>query len=204
MDHDEPDGLHGLVLAAGAGRRMGRPKALVRGADAVPWVERAVRVLRDGGCREVAVVLGAAAKEARALVPDDTGVVVAHRWDEGMSASLRAGLQSLEDSTATAVLIHLVDLPDVGPDVVRRLATTGISTRALARATYSSRPGHPVLVGRDHWDGIMASAGGDAGARDYLRSRGVVEVECGDLAGGRDVDTDSGLDTQNRSDRSDS
>lgn len=204
MDHDEPDGLHGLVLAAGAGRRMGRPKALVRGADAVPWVERAVRVLRDGGCRKVTVVLGAAAEEARALVPDDAVVVVAHRWDEGMSASLRAGLQSLEDSTATAVLIHLVDLPDVGPEVVRRVAATGVSERALARASFSSRPGHPVLVGRDHWAGILATTGADAGARDYLRSHGVVEVECGDLAGGRDVDTDSGLDAQNRSDQSDS
>ncbi|KQP80211.1 molybdopterin-guanine dinucleotide biosynthesis protein MobA [Aeromicrobium sp. Leaf289] len=173
---------------------MGRPKALVRGDDGVPWVERAVRVLRDGGCSTVTVVLGAAAEEARALVPDDADVVVARRWDEGMSASLRAGLRSVEDSTATAVLIHLVDLPDVGPDVVRRLAATGVWTGALARASYSSRPGHPVLVGRDHWAGIVASAGGDAGAREYLRSRGAAEVECGDLAGGRDVDTASGLD----------
>lgn len=194
VDHDEPDGPHGLVLAAGAGSRMGRPKALVRGDDGVPWVERAVRVLRDGGCGKVTVVLGAAAEEARALVPDDADVVVARRWDEGMSASLRAGLRSVEDSTATAVLIHLVDLPDVGPDVVRRLAATGVWTGALARASYSSRPGHPVLVGRDHWAGIVASAGGDAGAREYLRSRGAAEVECGDLAGGRDVDTASGLD----------
>ncbi|KQP82470.1 molybdopterin-guanine dinucleotide biosynthesis protein MobA [Aeromicrobium sp. Leaf291] len=173
---------------------MGRPKALVRGDDGVPWVERAVRVLRDGGCGKVTVVLGAAAEEARALVPDDADVVVARRWDEGMSASLRAGLRAVGDSTATAVLIHLVDLPDVGPDVVRRLAATGVWTGALARASYSSRPGHPVLVGRDHWAGIVASAGGDAGAREYLRSGGAAEVECGDLAGGRDVDTASGLD----------
>lgn len=204
MEHDDPQGLHGLVLAAGAGRRMGRPKALVRGADGVPWVERAVRVLRDGGCGRVTVVLGAAAEEARALVPDDADVVVARRWDEGMSASLRAGLQALEGSTATAVLIHLVDLPDVGPDVARRLAATGVSTGALVRASYSSRPGHPVLVGRDHWSGIVASTGGDTGAREYLRSQGVVEVECGDLAGGRDVDTALDVDVPNRSDRSDS
>lgn len=204
VDHDDPGGLQGLVLAAGAGRRMGRPKALVRRDDGVPWVERAVGVLRDGGCDEVTVVLGAAAEEARALVPDGADVVVSRRWDEGISASLRAGLTSMEDSTATAVLIHLVDLPDVGPDVVGRLVATGVSARVLARAGYASRPGHPVLVGRDHWAGILASTDGDAGARDYLRSHGVVEVECGDLAGGLDVDTAAGLDAQNRSDRSDS
>lgn len=186
--------LHGLVLAAGAGSRMGRPKALVHADDGEPWVARAVRVLRDGGCESVTVVLGAGAERARELVPAEADVVVAHDWSDGMSASLRAGLQALEGSTATAVLIHLVDLPDVGPDVVRRLAATGVWTGALARASYSSRPGHPVLVGRDHWAGIVASAGGDAGAREYLRSRGAAEVECGDLAGGRDVDTASGLD----------
>ena len=49
-------------------------------------------------------------------------------------------------------------------------------------------PGHPVLLGRDHWAGVAATATGDAGARDYLRGRDVTLVECGDLATGRDVD----------------
>jgi CTP:molybdopterin cytidylyltransferase MocA len=49
-------------------------------------------------------------------------------------------------------------------------------------------PGHPVLLGRDHWDGVIETAGGDQGARAYLSSREVTLVECGDLASGRDVD----------------
>ena len=81
----------GLLLAAGAGRRMGRPKALVE-----DWLVRAVGVLRDGGCAQVVVVLGAAADEARLLLEgQDVEVVVAGDWDEGMGASLRAGLAAL-------------------------------------------------------------------------------------------------------------
>ena len=59
----------------------------------------------------------------------------------------------------------------------------------LARAAYDGVPGHPVLLGRDHWAGVNAAATGDRGARDYLATADVVLVECGDLASGRDVDS---------------
>lgn len=192
-------GAHGLVLAAGAGRRMGRPKALVHGADGVPWVAAAVATLVSGGCDGVTVVLGAAAEQARGLVPAEAHVVVADDWDEGMSSSLRAGLRSLEDGGSAAALVHLVDLPDVGPDVVRRVLATGPTPDVLARATYAGRPGHPVLLGRDHWPAALA-AQGDVGARHVLAPSVTSAVECGDLARGRDVDVMG----ENQSDRSDS
>jgi nicotine blue oxidoreductase len=171
----------GLLLAAGAGRRMGMPKALVD-----DWLVRSIEVLREGGCDDVLVVLGAAADEARALLPDDQRVVVAEDWDEGMGASLRVGLAALGPE-AEAAVVHLVDLPDVGPDVVSRVVSTG-STAGLARAAYAGVPGHPVLIGRDHWAGVMEAAVGDQGARGYLKTHDVRLVECGDLAGGNDVD----------------
>ncbi len=59
---------------------------------------------------------------------------------------------------------------------------------ALARATFSGRPGHPVLIGADHFAGVLAVSTGDHGARDYLATHPVLAVECGDLAGGADVD----------------
>ncbi len=187
-----PARVVGLVLAAGAGRRMGGPKALVD-----DWLPRSVAVLREGGCAEVTVVLGASAQEAAALIPG-VPVVVAQDWAEGMGASLRAGLQELSDRLdgpgrldglgAHAVLVSLVDLPDVGPDVVRRLLDRPLERATLARATYDGRPGHPVLIGADHVAGIIASATGDRGARDYLAAHPHDEVECGDLATGVDVD----------------
>jgi len=173
--------VHGLLLAAGAGRRYGGPKALVDG-----WLERALTVLAEGGCPERTVVLGAAAEQVRALVPEGVGVVVADNWAEGMGASLRAGLTALADSDA--VLVTLVDLPDVGADVVRRLVDRAHDGTVLARATYDGRPGHPVLLGHDHLAGAAASVRGDTGARDYLAAHGAALVECGDLATGYDVD----------------
>ncbi len=175
------DEVVGLLLAAGAGRRMGTPKALVD-----DWLPRAVAVLRDGGCARVTVVLGASADEAAARVPRGVDVVVAEDWDEGMGASLRAGLGALAD--AVAALVLLVDLPDLSPAVVARVIGGGVGAGALRRAAYGGKPGHPVLIGRDHWAGVIAAARGDRGARDYLGVHRHQLVECGDLATGEDVD----------------
>jgi CTP:molybdopterin cytidylyltransferase MocA len=189
----------GLLLAAGAGRRMGRPKALLRDRRGVPFLDRAVGMLLEAGCGTVTVVLGAAADEARLLL-DEAGwstdpavaVVVAEDWEEGMGASLRRGLTALHEEPADAALVLLVDLPDVHEGVLRRVLEAARSApepgRALVRATYGGRPGHPVLLGRAHWPGVVATARGDQGAREYLTAHPPEPCECADLAAGRDVD----------------
>ncbi len=180
---------HGLLLAAGAGTRMGMPKAQMRDPDGTAWLERTVAVLEEGGCETVTVVLGAGAEDATGIVQDtDVVVVVAQDWSEGMGASLRAGLRALAGSDAVAAVVMLVDLPDVTTEVVRRVAARVTESDQLARASYGGRPGHPVVIGRDHWVAVADSVAGDQGARDYLASHGVVDIECGDLASGRDRD----------------
>jgi CTP:molybdopterin cytidylyltransferase MocA len=185
------DQVVGLLLAAGAGRRMGGPKALIRDEDGTSWLRRSIDVLRDGGCSDVTVVIGAEADAVRELLADaKVGVVEAVDWADGMSASLRTGLRSLVGSDALAACVHLVDLPDIGATVVARViaAAEPVTPDALVRATYDGRPGHPVLIGRDHWTPIAAGAVGDHGARTYLDAYDAQRIECADLATGRDVD----------------
>jgi CTP:molybdopterin cytidylyltransferase MocA len=169
---------------------MGRPKALVRDDDGTSWLQRSVSVLREGGCARVVVVLGAGADDARLLLDEAAAdeVVVAEDWATGMSASLRAGLRSLGPEV-DAALVSLVDLPDVGAAVVARVVAHAAGPQALARAVYAGRPGHPVLLGRDHWSAVLAEAAGDEGAKGYLAAGRPTLVECGDLATGRDVDS---------------
>lgn len=187
-------GAAGLLLAAGGGRRMGRPKALVTLDPGGTLLERGLRVLHDAGCVPVVAVLGAAADRARLLAGAADLVVEAKDWADGQSASLRAGLAALEDTDAYAACVLLVDLADVGADVLARvLRAAGERPDALARAAYGGTPGHPVVIGRAHWPGVLAGLGGDQGARDYLAAHAHLLVECGDLATGRDVDTPADL-----------
>ena len=105
-----------------------------------------------------------------------------------MSASLRSGLESLTGSDAEAAVVSLVDLPDLTAAVVRRVLSEREGDEALARASYHGRRGHPVVLGRAHWQAVAQAAEGDSGARDYLAGNGAALVECGDLATGVDVD----------------
>jgi nicotine blue oxidoreductase len=150
----------GLLLAAGAGRRMGRPKAFVE-VDGRPLLVRALDTLRDGGCSPVYVVLGADAARAAALVPSGVTVVIAADWADGMGASLRAGLRALSSTApheVPAALLHLVDLPGVGAEAVSRLTSLVTSRAAQADlAGGSSEPGGSARPG-----GSADLAGGSA------------------------------------------
>lgn len=184
--------IAGLLLAAGSGRRFGTPKALVDTGGG-PWVLRALDTLATTDRR--VVVVGAAADEVAALLPDGAEVVRNPDHEGGMGSSLRVGLAALAaDPEVGAALVMLVDLPDVPPAAADRVlsiladASDRTTRSVLARASYRGVPGHPVLIGRDHFAGAMGSAVGDRGARDYLAGAEVALVECGDLAGGADVD----------------
>ncbi len=178
----------GILLAAGAGRRMGGPKALVIGEDGLAWVVSGARTLAAGGCVETVVVVGADESAVRQLLTEEPVTIVsAGDWESGMGASLRAGLRAVADRRADSALVHLVDLPDVGPEVIRRLVARA-APDVLARARYGPPAGHPVLLGREHWAAIADECTGDSGARAYLARHQVDEVDCSDLATGADVD----------------
>ena len=163
----------GIVLAAGAGTRAGGPKALRPG-----WIDAACTALLEGGCSRVIVVLGAAPS---APIPADDRVesVIAADWAQGISHSLRAGLDA---ASGDAALITLVDLPGLPAAAVERiLAAQG----ELRQAVFEGRPGHPVYIARAHWQLPLS---GDRGARAYLVEHDVTELELSDLWDGADID----------------
>jgi CTP:molybdopterin cytidylyltransferase MocA len=194
--------LGGVVLAAGAGTRLGRPKALVELGGQL-LVDRSVAALRDGGCDPVVVVLGAGCSDIIAAAElRDAVVVVNDGWAEGIGSSLRTGLRAMTDLPAEAALVTLVDLPGVTPAVVRALAEHPGDVPAVV-ASYGGQPRNPVRLARAVWDDVCRDAVGDVGARAWLRAHPdqVVTVACDDLGTPTDIDTPEDLARATRSER---
>jgi CTP:molybdopterin cytidylyltransferase MocA len=196
------NGVAALILAAGAGTRMGGPKALLEFRGRL-LIERAIDAARAGGCARVVAVLGAAAEEVQQRA-DLRGarVVVNQGWNEGVGSSLRAGLTALDsglDDARTApidaALVLLVDQPLVGPDAVHAVLAAWRGGVRLAAASYAGQRGHPVLLGREHWAAAAREAVGDVGARAYLATHTaqLVLIPCDALADPHDLDAPADL-----------
>ncbi len=179
----------GVLLAAGEGSRFGQPKALVE-LDGQTLAERGVKTLVAGGADPVFVVTGAAPVQL-----DGIHTVFNQQWRTGMGSSLRAALRALPADVA-AVVVALADQPLVGAEAVARLIAAYRAGATVAVAAYDGRPRNPVLLAREHWPEVIATATGDQGARAFLRARPdlVMLVECGDTGRPDDIDTTADLD----------
>jgi len=185
-----------VLLAAGQGSRFGRPKALVE-LDGQTLAERGVTLLRAGGTDPVLIVTGAAQVELR---PEHQARTVYNgEWRTGMGSSLRAALRALTELEADpeigAVVVALADQPLVGAEAVGRLIAAYRAGAEVAVAAYDGKPRNPVLLAREHWPEVIATATGDQGARAFLRARPelVTLVECGDTGRPDDIDTPADL-----------
>jgi nicotine blue oxidoreductase len=191
----------GIVLAAGAGTRLGLgPKALLpyRGR---PLVEVIAGNLLDGGCREVVVVLGSGAPDVAAIAElDRYRVAVNPEWRSGMGSSFLLAEQTAEPGDH--LLVALVDQPGLTRTTVGRLLAAHRPGRITA-AAYRRREasdgglppklhrGHPLLIDASLREAVGATVTGDAGARGFLRAHPdlVDEVDCSDQSTGEDIDT---------------
>ncbi|HEY9358743.1 MAG TPA: nucleotidyltransferase family protein [Arthrobacter sp.] len=185
-----------VVLAAGAGTRLGKgPKALLpyRGR---PLVESIAGALLDGGCREVVVVLGAGAADVAAIAElDRYRTVVNVDWQSGMGSSFLLGNAAADPGDH--LLIALVDQPGLTLRTVGRLLAAHRPGRITAAAYGDGgadgtvRRGHPLLIDVGLRDAVASTVAGDAGARGFLQDHPelVDEVDCSDQSTGADIDT---------------
>jgi len=163
-----------VVLAAGASSRLGRPKALIE-IDGEPLVVKSARCALDAGCAPVVVVLGA---DADRIEPSLSGLDVRVRrnpeWRQGMSTSVRGGVEALEDPAvpADAVILLTCDQPRLTAEVIRGLRErfNGDAERMVACA-YGGTVGVPALFGRGLFD-RLAALDGDRGAQPLLLAAG--------------------------------
>jgi CTP:molybdopterin cytidylyltransferase MocA len=181
----------GLILAAGAGKRFGLEPKLLADLRGRPLLEHAIgAACAVAELERIVVVLGANAEQITGAVDFACAEpVICECWDDGLSASLRCGLDALPG--CDRVIVILGDEPLITPELIARFVHAPPGTRA----TYGGRPGHPVVLGPEQIRTIQ-SLTGDRGARDLLADGPT--MECGDHETGRDVDTAADLEAVRR------
>ena len=171
-----------VILAAGASKRLGEPKQLVRLGDET-LLERAVRVAREAGCSPVVVVLGAEYTQVLTSCSlGDVVTVINDGWQEGMGSSIRIGVYACQNVAdgLRGVVVMACDQPAVTAPHVKRL----MEGHELCASRYAGRNGVPAFFPREHFAALM-SLDGDTGARELLSGAGQIDLPYGEL----DVDT---------------
>ncbi|WP_375500098.1 NTP transferase domain-containing protein [uncultured Jatrophihabitans sp.] len=171
--------IAGAVLAAGAGSRMGSPKAELV-VDGARLVDRAVLVLREAGCHPLFAVVraGTSVPGAQAIVNPAP--------QRGQRSSLALAVAAAGDVDALAVL--LVDAPGVGSAAVAATVSAWTPGR-IATACYAARRGHPIVMAPQLWRAALELAGPDEGARALLRARAELVDEVAVAGDPTDLDT---------------
>lgn len=183
------------ILAAGASTRMGTPKQLIE-LDGKPLLLRAVEAALASAAWPVVVVLGAHTEKIRPILARLPVLVTENpAWAEGMAASIRAGVTTLQQFSRglDAAVIALCDQPAFSADTIARLvAAQHASGRSIVAAHYAGRHGAPALFLREHFP-TLVSLTGEEGARALLNSDldRVAPVDLPELA--LDLDTPADL-----------
>jgi molybdenum cofactor cytidylyltransferase len=159
-----------VILAAGASTRMGVPKQLLE-IEGTPLLLRAVEAALASPAWPVVVVLGANAEKIRLVLARRPVLVTENAaWAEGMAASIRAGVTTLQQFSRhlDAAVIALCDQPAFSAETIARLIATQRATgRSIAAAHYAGRNGAPALFLREHFP-TLTSLTGEEGARALL------------------------------------
>lgn len=160
-----------VLLAAGGSTRMGEPKQLIRWGE-TSLVRRASEVALQSRCEALFVVAGAQFDAIRSELGDLRAVVViAADWYEGLSRSIRCGVDAVSrspDPAFDALLLLLADQPEITPTHLDALID-GFQTNeaAMVATQYAGTLGVPAVFGRRHFTALRALEG-DRGAKPLL------------------------------------
>ena len=186
-----PSGVTGIILAAGASRRLGRPKQLLELGER-PILDIVLDHAAQSRLDSIVLIVGSESDRIVSAVRDyGQRVVFNPDYSTGQSTSLRRGILAVPDDTS-AVLVLLGDQPEVSAEIIDRLiASFAESQGEIVMPSYAGVPGNPVLFRRSVFPELLEITG-DQGARDVIKAKRdvVAHVPFADRSPPLDVDTE--------------
>ena len=191
MNSDDVVGCAAILLAAGASRRLGFPKQLLR-LDGETLLHRTARLAIAVGLSPVYVVLGSRADEIRNALSDLLiEEILNAEWETGMASSLRVGIDRLraEGRCPDRSLILVCDQTGLTEEHLRRLLTeSSAHPGRMVASSYGEKIGVPAIFPATYFDDLIKIRG-DHGARELLRQHADEVTVVSFLGGAVDIDT---------------
>ena len=176
----------GVLLAAGASRRMGKPKQLLswQGKTLVAHAADELQAV----CDAVVVVTGETDQAVRAALGKDANTAYNERWQEGMGTSIACGIREIESLGGfDQVLIATCDQPGLSRLHYQRLLAEKENLAGIATA-YGNRGGVPAVFSQEHWQSLK-SLSQDQGARALINDEKAPFRRLVPQEDSRDIDT---------------
>jgi molybdenum cofactor cytidylyltransferase len=151
------DNAMAVVLAAGEGKRMGMPKALLEYEKGRSFLSQLTRVFEKAGCRVLAVV----GRDAGAIQAQHPDAVLIHNndWEKGQFESVKVGLRAALDGGAEVIVVHPVDMPLIRANTVSTLLRAALGTQVDGVVPeFESAAGHPLCLSRSAAEKILGMA----------------------------------------------
>ncbi|QBD82479.1 nucleotidyltransferase family protein [Ktedonosporobacter rubrisoli] len=188
-----------LILAAGSSSRMeaGRHKLLLPLGDR-PVLAHVLTAVLASQARPIVVVLGHHANQVRAAIASYTNrqalvIIENPAYQQGMSSSLRAGLQALlqQHEKLDSAIILLGDQPLVTPSVINGLiGRRQESQKRIVAPLYNGKRGNPILFEASLFPELMEVRGDEGGRSVIARHRDeIASLKLEDTLADYDVDT---------------
>jgi molybdenum cofactor cytidylyltransferase len=219
-------GIAAVILAAGAGRRLGGVAKALLAQDGRTYLAAIAATARSVGLVDAVVVVAEpfgreVAAHARQL---GLRVRVNPSPERGMASSVALGFAAIANGPASAAWLWPVDHPAVQAATLGRLiialgdanaadaikrrevvgggdgfaggSLVGSIAAEVAQPRHAGRGGHPPLIARALWPRLASCAGAPDGARGVLRTARMISVEVDDPGVVHDVDTPADLEAR--------
>lgn len=146
-----------IILAAGEARRMAHPKALIEHEGGKSFLQSLASTFGKAGCS----IIGVLGKDSEAVREQHPGLelVEAERWQEGLLASVKVGLDAALESGADVLLLHPVDMPALRASTLKSLLKLMGEADEVIRPEFEGAPGWPLVLSRGAAERLRAVEG---------------------------------------------
>jgi len=193
----KPPEIHGIILAAGESKRMGKPKMLLPFGD-LTIIEKVVSSASHSLLNKVHVVLGSGADSLQSLLQNyNVETIINTKYENGMLSSVQCGLNALPSDT-DAVMVILGDQPMIETFVLDKVIEAYRHTKKeIIIASHEKKRGHPILIGAKYIQEIIGFSF-EKSLRDLLQKypEDIEEVELNRPEILRDIDTEKDYNTE--------